>query len=317
MQVIRKIFEYYSSEKFKDLDYGTIYYVAGEDREINDYVLARIDQLSQRINQNSNNWVTCKIVYLNAINPYFNTRKRATLYSPMLPFVDLYRTVTSVFFVAYLDITNPNLIEDAFIEYFRTLQQMYDEVLDTGNYQEYHLQNTILYEPNGGFPVTHLSADDEIRFSISMLKPLPFKEPSRLVVTPYNLPIELPDYNLVFRFGAQVKALYILFLRHPEGIRMKEIADYKEEFKQIYFRVSTRSDMDKLRESVEKLLDVCSPNAMNVKKSQCNSNIRQVIPNVELYRYYVIEAVRGEQHKINIDQSLVSINKSFAKPSGI
>jgi hypothetical protein len=58
---------------------------------------------------------------------------------------------------------------------------------------------------------------------------------------------------------------------------------------------------------VDKLLDVCNPNAMNVKKSQCNSAIRQVIPNEELNCHYVIEVVRGEQHKINLDRSLVKL----------
>lgn len=307
MQVIKKIFEYFTADKYRDLDYGTIYYVAGDDPKINDYVLARIDHLSEMINQNDRNWVTCKIVYLDVTNPFFNTRKKATLYSPMLPFEGSPEDA-NIFFAAYLDITAPEVVEEAFSEYFSTLQQMFDEVLNTGHYEEYHLRNTILSASDDGirFSVSR-SRGDGIRFSVSMPKPLPFKEPSRLEITPYNLPVILPDYDREIHFGAQVKALYILFLRHPEGIRTKEIADYKEEFKSIYFWCSNRSNTEKLQESVDKLLDVCNRNALDVKKSQCNSLIRHVIPNEELNRYYIIEVVRGEQHKINLDRSLVSM----------
>ena len=111
MQSFRKSIEFFFEEKYRDLDYGTIYYVAGDDPEINDYVLTRIDQLSEMINQNERNWVTCKIVYLNATNPLFNTRKKATLYSPMLPFEGS-PAEANIFFAAYLDITAPEVVEE-------------------------------------------------------------------------------------------------------------------------------------------------------------------------------------------------------------
>lgn len=88
---------------------------------------------------------------------------------------------------------------------------------------------------------------------------------------------------------------------------MKEIADYKEEFIHLYFCLTNRLDTDKLRESVNKLLDVCNPNALNVKKSQCNSAIRMAIPNDDLRKHYEIEANYGLPHKINLDRSLVTM----------
>ena len=102
-----------------------------------------------------------------------------------------------------------------------------------------------------------------------------------ITTAPYNF--LLPDYdNIEFPFGPQIKALYLLFLTHPEGIRMKEIEDYKEEYKQLYFLMTTRSDINKIRASVEKLMDVCSPNIISVKKSQCNSMIREALPYIEV-----------------------------------
>ena len=303
-----KRIESFYDAKYRDLNYGTIYYVAGTaTQELNNYVKNFAEEIEAQLNSDERNWIACKIVYLDAENTFFKSSKKAVLYSAMLPFEGS-PTDANIFFAAYLDIIVPKVVEDAISQYFSTLQQMFDEVLDTGCYQEYHLRKTILSATDDGilFSITR-SRDDEIRCSVHVPKPLPFTEPSRLEITPYNHPILLPDYNLEIRFGAQVKALYILFLRHPEGIRMKEIADYKDEFKKIYFCFSNRSNTEKLQESVDKLLDVCNPNAMNVKKSQCNSIIRYVIPNEELNRYYIIEVVRGEQHKINLDRSLVTM----------
>ena len=313
MQSIKKSIKLFSDEKYRELPYGTIYYVAGTaSAKINDYVLSQIESIEKRINQNASNWVTCRMVYLAADNPFFPAEKKATLYSAMMPVEDIFlATNDSNFFVARLDITDPELIETAVSEYFDTLQEMFDEILDIGNYKEYHFRKTILspYEDNGiRFSLTR-SQDDEIMFSITMHgpQPLPFTEPSRLEITPNTYQILLPDYGREIRFGAQVKALYILFLKHPEGIRIKEIADYKDEFKKLYFCVTNRSDTEKLRNSVDKLLDVCNRNALDTKKSQCNAKIREIIPNEDLNRHYIIEVARGEQHKINLDRSLVSM----------
>lgn len=310
MQSIKKSIKLFTDEKYRALPFGTVYFVEGTaSAKINDYVLSQIESIEERINQDTSNWVTCKIVYLKAENPFFPADKKATLYSAMMPVEDIFlATNDSDFFVARLDITSTDLIETAVSEYFDTLQEMFDEILDTGNYKEYHFRKTILspYDDNGiRFSITR-SQDDEVMFSVTP-KPFPFTELSRLEITPYNRPILLPDYNREFRFGAQVKALYILFLRHPEGIRIKEIADYKEEFKSIYFWCSNRTDTDKLRKSVDKLLDVCNRNTLDAKKSKCNSTIREVIPNAGLNCHYVIEVVRGEKHKINLDRSLVSM----------
>jgi hypothetical protein len=185
---------------------------------------------------------------------------------------------------------------------------MFDEILDTGQYKEYHFRKTILspYEDSGiRFSITR-SQDDEVMFSITP-KPFPFTELSRLVITPLTYTVLLLDYDREIHFTAQVKALYCLFLNHPEGIRMKEISDYKEEYIHLYFCLTNRSDTDKLRESVNRLLDVCNPNALNVKKSQCNSAIRMAIPNDDLRKHYEIEVNYGLPHIINLDRSLVTM----------
>lgn len=135
--------------------------------------------------------------------------------------------------------------------------------------------------------------------------PVPSVHPSHLVITEHTYSVLLPDWDKEFHFTTQVKALYILFLNHPEGIRMKEIADYKKEFTHIYLQITTWSDVERLKEIVDKLLDVCNRNALDAKKSQCNRAIRETISDRNLQKYYEIEVHPGEPHKINLDRSLV------------
>ena len=117
----------------------------------------------------------------------------------------------------------------------------------------------------------------------------------------------MPDYHREIKFNAQIKALYVLFLNHPEGIRMKEIGDYKEEYKQLYLYFTNRGNVEQLRLAVDKLFDAYNPNTLNVKKSQCSEQLRIAIPEDDLRQYYEIEVHRGEPHKIKLDRSLVSM----------
>ena len=356
MQCIHKSIEIFSEKKYRDLPYGSIYYVAGTtSSKINDYVLSQIESIEEHINQNASNWVTCKIVYLTANNPLFPSREGAAFYSAIMPEDDMFLvTGDNHFLVGTLIDCEPKHMDEAFSSFFSTLQQMFDEVLDKGIYSSNNFGLTYLGWKDDGirFSITSKEPEkkeespaDNIRFSISgggkpgtskwsdyklpdlrptgdgtfkrnrdfldeitripVETPAPNVQPSRLVITENTYSVLLPDIDKEFPFTTQVKALYILFLNHPEGIRMKEIADYKKEFTHIYLHITTWSDVERLREIVDKLLDVCNRNALDAKKSQCNRMIRETISDKNLQKFYEIEVHPGEPHKINLDRSLV------------
>lgn len=359
MQSIKKSIKLFTDEKYRDLPYGTVYFVAGTATPtINDYVLSQIASIEEHINQDTSNWVTCKIVYLTTSNPLFPSCENATLYSAMIPEDDMFLVAgDSNFLVGTLVDCEPEHMDETFSKFFSTLQQMFDEVLDKGVYNPNNLGITYLgWEEDDRIRFSMDSTETEaenddsltdgIRFSISgrgipctsqgsdnkwsdfrtprdgrsfnrdFLEevtcipeetPTANVHPSHLVITENTYSVLLPDFNKEFRFTTQVKALYILFLNHPEGIRMKEIADYKKEFTHIYLRITTWSDVERLREIVDKLLDVCNRNALDAKKSQCNRTIRETISDKVLQKFYEIEVHPGEPHKINLDRSLVSM----------
>ena len=321
MQGITKSMELFEGEQYRELEYGTIYYVPGASSQIHDnYVNAHADALAARLNSNDGNWVTCRIVCLDKDNPLFAPQTFPSFYSAMLPTNDTPPDAYN-FLVGYLIISEPDVIMEALNDYFRTLQQLFDEILDEGTYRPNILRSTVL-----------ATLDDDLRCSAEgreVAVPEPcmkacecldmapnmaceeeeerFDYPSRLEITPNTFQVLLTDYCREIKFNAQIKALYVLFLNHPEGIRMAQIGDHKEEYKQLYLYFTNRSDTDQLRNAVERLFDVYSPNALNVKKSQCSAALRMAIPEDHLRRYYEIVVDRGEPHKINLDRSLVSM----------
>lgn len=319
---------FFSDEALRDIAYGLLFFVPGtKTAALNEYVRHHAEQWTQTLNQDSLNWITCRIICLDSDNPFFPVRENAALYSAMLP-TDGNSQQGYCFLSAQLQVDTPQQAEKLFSEYYRTLLQMFDEVLDEGSFRSYHLQDFEIpdsYErPNEKRRLLRchspfgkkescqeLAAPQAQVFAeaceIDLAPGIKPAEPSRLEITPNAYHVLLPDYEREIHFTAQVKALYILFLNHPEGIRLKEISDYKDEYKHLYFNVTNRSDTDKIRHSVERLLDVCNPNVLYVKKAQCSSALYRAIPENDLRRYYEIEVDRGEAHKIELDRSLVSM----------
>ena len=60
---------------------------------------------------------------------------------------------------------------------------------------------------------------------------------SRMVITK-DYRILLPDYNdMEIKMEPLVKAVYLLFLKHPEGILFKHLPDYRQELTEIYVKL--------------------------------------------------------------------------------
>ena len=89
---------------------------------------------------------------------------------------------------------------------------------------------------------------------------------SRLVITKdYRFILE--DYHREVDLQPVHKAVYLLFLAHPEGIEFKRLADYREELLRYYMATARMMDKDKVIESVNHLTDPLD-NAINEKCSR-------------------------------------------------
>ena len=89
---------------------------------------------------------------------------------------------------------------------------------------------------------------------------------SRLVITE-DFRVILADYHKEVELQPVHKAVYLLFLAHPEGIEFKRLADYREELTRYYMATAKLMDKEKIIEGVDHLVNPLD-NAINEKCSR-------------------------------------------------
>ncbi len=102
----------------------------------------------------------------------------------------------------------------------------------------------------------------------------------RLLLTDYgNREIELQPVH---------KAVYLLFLNHPEGIEFKRLSDYRDELTQYYSATAKMLDKEKIDEGVAHLVDPLD-NAINEKCSRIKKVIMDMMDEYTA-SYYIISS---------------------------
>lgn len=97
----------------------------------------------------------------------------------------------------------------------------------------------------------------------------------------------LPDYgNKEVEMSPIHKALYLLFLNHPDGIESKHLSDHRDELLSIYMRVSSWLDIDKVHDVVDRLVDPLD-NAFNEKCSRIKAAFAAIMDEYSA-AYYAI-----------------------------
>lgn len=76
--------------------------------------------------------------------------------------------------------------------------------------------------------------------------------------------------NMELRIRPMAKSILLLFLRHPDGIVLKEISNYEQELASLYGRVSRSWDKALIQSRVARIMDVFN-NELNVNISRVNS----------------------------------------------
>ena len=110
---------------------------------------------------------------------------------------------------------------------------------------------------------------------------------SRLFITKdYRFILE--DYRKEVELQPVHKAVYLLFLAHPEGIEFKRLADYREELTHYYMATAKMMDKEKIIESVDHLVNPLD-NAINEKCSRIK-NVFLGMMDEYTASYYIISS---------------------------
>ena len=118
-----------------------------------------------------------------------------------------------------------------------------------------------------------------------------------------DMRIFLPAFNeMELHMTPLSRTVYILFLCHPEGIRMKDIDRYASELSEIYSMVRPGIDDQALNDSIADLVDLAG-DSLQQKLSMTRRAIRRQILDPKMSEPYLIKGSRGRPFKIGIDPS--------------
>ena len=129
------------------------------------------------------------------------------------------------------------------------------------------------------------------------------KRLSQLIITRQHT-IILREYFMEINMTPLPKAVYFLFLNHPEGIMFSYLPDYREELLEIYRKIKGRQYND--REARKSIWDVTDPlsNSINEKCSRIREAFVSQFDE-RFAQHYYITGRRGEPKKILLPRDLV------------
>lgn len=105
------------------------------------------------------------------------------------------------------------------------------------------------------------------------------------------------------RMDDLTKALYFLYLRHPEGIKQKDVQNHEAEVLRIYGSLTGREDPLGIRDSVHRLVDPYG-DAMNISLSRIKRAFKNIMDD-RIARNYYVDGRAGQTRSIALNRDLV------------
>lgn len=116
------------------------------------------------------------------------------------------------------------------------------------------------------------------------LSPLVITEDYRFILTAFDKEVDLAPIN---------KALYMLFLNHPEGIEFKRLSEFKGELQTLYQKIGNRITPQTIADSIGRLVNPLD-NSVNEKCARIKAAFAQCVDQYQL-SYYAISS-HTERH---------------------
>lgn len=105
------------------------------------------------------------------------------------------------------------------------------------------------------------------------------------------------------KMDSLTKMLYFFYLKHPEGVRVKEVDNYIDELMHIYMGITGRDDKDAIRASIQGHVAPYN-NSINVSMSRIKSAFKNQVDE-SVAKFYWVEGVSGEPYRVALDRDYV------------
>ncbi len=152
------------------------------------------------------------------------------------------------------------------------------------------------------------SSIDKLLFGTNTLENLIITHDYRIVLAESKKEIKL--YPLP-------KTIYLFFLRHAEGVSIKEISSHKRELEYIYRCVSNRENIKHMNESIKLISDIKN-NSMCEKCSRIREAFRKEMNDNRARNYYICNLKNGKRgillnRKLIIDEPGIISAENFVE----
>ena len=116
--------------------------------------------------------------------------------------------------------------------------------------------------------------------------------------------ILLPDrFDTEIRLRPLVKTVFLLFLRHPEGIRFGDLPAYRNELMDLYLGITRRPSGPETEASIDRLIDP-RDNSIHEKAANLAAALSKYFPPERMHAY-TLTGKAGAPKRIRLDRSRV------------
>lgn len=150
--------------------------------------------------------------------------------------------------------------------------------------------------------LSELKDSGQLLFLIPVLKELLNKQSQKFdfnsiskMEIDYQHKIQLPFFKKEVEMSHLTKAIYFLFLNHPEGINLKELGNYKKELLTLYKSVSNQLDYDKMAKSIDDVINL-ETKAIYTHLSRIKSAFYKIM-DASFAKYYIVSG-SGEEERV-------------------
>lgn len=127
---------------------------------------------------------------------------------------------------------------------------------------------------------------------------------SRMEIRNHSKSIFLTDLgDLQINLNPKERALYLLYLNHPEGIQRSYLVDYKAELRSYYAQISSQATNELIDDAINRLVDV-TDNNMNEVMARIRSKFKNAVGEDQAKDYAITYTPEGT-HKILLNRELV------------
>ena len=149
-----------------------------------------------------------------------------------------------------------------------------------------------------------LEAMGLIRKRLAEIEVLEGTDEGEKILVTRDYRILLPDrFNTEIRMRPLVKTVFLLFLRHPEGIRFGDLPAYRNEMMDLYRGITRRAGGPEIEQSIDRLVNP-RDNSIHEKAANLSATLSRYFRPQELHAY-TLTGKAGTPKRIRLDRTLV------------